>query len=56
MNMTKRYSDNVNYDLNTILLTKLSYFHLKILLKNYRKKQSSQTAMPFLNKLDLQQQ
>ena len=38
MNITKRYSDNVNYDLNIILLTKLSYFLLKILLKNYRKK------------------
>ena len=33
MNITKRYSDNVNYNLNIILLTKLSYFLLIILLK-----------------------
>ena len=29
---------NVNYDLNKILLTKLFYFLLTVLLKNYRKK------------------
>ena len=58
MNITKRYSDNVNYDLNIILWTKLSYFLLKILLKNYRKKTKladsnaiSQQARQFLNKL-----
>ena len=33
MNITKIYSDNVNYNLNIILLTKLSYFILIILLK-----------------------
>ena len=38
MNITKRYSDKVNYNLNIILMTKLSYFLLTILLKNYRKK------------------
>ena len=32
--------NNVNYNLNKILLTKLSYFLLTILLKNYRKNQS----------------
>ena len=38
MNITKRYSNKVNYNLNIILLTKLSHFLLTILLKNYRKK------------------
>ena len=38
MNITKRYSDNVNYNLNITLLTKLSYFISTIILKNYRKK------------------
>ena len=33
MNITKRYSDNVNCNLNIILLTKLSYFLLIILLE-----------------------
>ena len=56
MNITKRHSDNVNYNLNIILLTKLSYFLLKSFWKITGKKRSSQTAMPFLNKLDLQQQ
>ena len=36
MNITKRYSDNVNYNLNIIVLTKLSYFLLKILLEKLR--------------------
>ena len=34
MNMKKRYSDNVNYNLNIILMTNPSYF----LWTNYRKK------------------
>ena len=38
MNIMKRYSDKVNYNLNIILMTKLSYFLSTILLKNYRKK------------------
>ena len=38
MNIMKRYSDKVNYNLNIILMTKLSHFLLTILLKNYRKK------------------
>ena len=38
MNITRRYSDNVNYNSNIFLLTKLSYFLLTILLKNHGKK------------------
>ena len=38
MSITNRYSDNVNCNLNITLLTKLSYFLLTIILKNYRKK------------------
>ena len=38
MNITKRHSDNVNYNLNIILLTTLSHFLLAILLKNYWRK------------------
>ena len=38
MNITKRYSDKVNYNLNIILMTNSSYFPLTILLKNYWKK------------------
>ena len=52
----EKYSDNVNYNLNIILITNLSYFLLTILQKKYREKnQSSYTAIPFLNKFDLQQ-
>ena len=38
MNIRNRHSDNVNYNLNITLLTKLSYFLVTILLKNFRKK------------------
>ena len=38
MNIKKRYSDNVNYNLNIILMTNSSYFLLTILQKKYRKK------------------
>ena len=38
MNITNRHSENVNYNFNITLLTKLSSFLLTILLKNYRKK------------------
>ena len=37
MNIKKRYSDNVNYNLNIILQTNSSYFRLTFLQKNYRK-------------------
>ena len=37
MNITNRHSENVNHNFNITLLTKLSYFLLTILLKNYRK-------------------
>ena len=38
MIIKKKISDKVNYHLNVILLTKLSYILLTILLENYRKK------------------
>ena len=38
MNITNGYSDNVLFNLNIILLTKLYYFLLTIPLKNSRKK------------------
>ena len=34
----KKYTDNVNCNLNIILMTNPSYFLLTILLKNYGKK------------------
>ena len=44
MNITTIYSNNVNYNLSIILLTKLSYFLLRSLLKNYRRKSKLCTA------------
>ena len=52
INIKKRYSDDVNYNLNLILMTNSSSFLLTILLKNCWKKI---TARRQYNKLDLQQ-
>ena len=35
--MKKRYSDDVNYNLNIVLMSNSSYFVLTILLKDYGK-------------------